>query len=56
MIASKTHYEQVPLEVIKGIIEQQDGRRIAVAEPAATKKTSDASVSRTGSRQSRGKV
>ncbi len=53
MNESKTHFEQVSLEIVKGIIEQQDGLQTAAAKtPGALKRASDASVSRTGSRQS----
>jgi hypothetical protein len=40
MIVPKTHFEQVPLEVLKKLIEQQIATEEIVEAPAKVKKTS----------------
>jgi hypothetical protein len=44
MIVPKTHFEQVPLEVLKKLIEQQIATEEIVEAPAKVKKTSSTVV------------
>jgi hypothetical protein len=57
MKKSKLHFEQVPLEIIKGLIEQPDvPLAVAADAPAAPKKASVAPPSATAVRRSRAKL
>jgi hypothetical protein len=39
MLQTKTHFEQVPLEIVRKIIEEQIRRETATEQDRATKKT-----------------
>ena len=56
MLEPKTHFEQVPLEIIKGIIEEQIEAEIAIEPVRVTKKkTAQARALSAKGNQRRGK-